>query len=331
MTITILLCVSDKVQYTFATLKERLDYVASFWGGLLHVNIQFSIKSISLKDIKWTDKYGRDYKTITREYVAYHVIPWASEYDCCVLWLDQQEWQSPNVYAYSLKDQIFGVHFIPIMVPENWSDTRWNIPAFTAVLRHELGHMWYQRTENFSPLNTTNKFLPGYDNTHYFDFIERDVSKVATYIKTDRFEGWKPKSGVRMFGYALPTKKKKKFSGTLVTEKVYKSSDNRMFFIYTHHRGWEIIKENTYNDLVSKGNQNGVMSVEEANYIYNEWGMPLPGFKPGMPRHELVNSIFREKILRLIGYGYTIPNKHLLNTPIDLPMEDQTQWGLMLE
>ena len=301
MTIKLLFCVNDTVENRTG-LASKLNKEAEYWGSLLHVNIQWTIKTLAVRDIKWSGE------RIERRWAGYNVIPHASGYDGCVLWITPEEWKgNENHYGYSDRESIFGVHFIALKTPIDWTNTLYpDGDGFLGALKHEKGHFFIQRTRQYCPLNETKEHKVGNDNTHYFDYVIKDLSRLAKEVHMEDFEGWKPKVGTRLFSYIKPTAKKKEFSGQPISGKVYSSTDSRMFFIFTAFKGFEIIPEHIYTEKVNEGALHGSMSVEEANYIYSGLKIPVPEQTGKVISMQLATG-FREKLLRLRGWQETIP------------------------
>lgn len=289
--------------FTPHLLAERVSYVKEFYKTHFKVEINFELKRVNLKEIKWKGNF------LEREWLAFNVVPYASGCDGLVLWLDPKDWQPTTKIGDSYPDQILGVHVMTFATTENMQNTRWNVPdnaEFTGLLRHEISHMIAQRTGKWS--NNTNEWKSGFDNTHYYDFTKK-LEDFAPEINLDKFEGWVPKEGVRLFKYNNPSKLKWAFSGILTVGKVYKSVDNRMFFTYLP--GWKIITEQEFNLAINQGKQWGYMSVPEANKIYSNLGVPVPYSPPHHIMYELVTSTFKEHFLKLLGWAENIPNTHL--------------------
>lgn len=289
--------------FTPHLLANRVNYVKEFYKQF-KVDITFTLKRVDLKEIKWKGNF------LEREWLAFNVVPYASGFDGLVLWLDPKDWKPTEKIGDSYPDQILGVHIMAIATTENYQDTRWDVPEnaqFTGLLRHEISHMIAQRTGKWS--NNTNEWKSGFDNTHHYDFTKK-LEQFAPEINIDKFEGWVPTRGVRLFKYNNPSKLKWAFSGTLVQGKVYKSIDNRMFFECTKE-GWKILTEGEFSSAIDSGKHWGYMSVPEANRIYADLGVPVPYSPPHHIMYELVTSTFREMFLKLLGWSENIPQNHL--------------------
>lgn len=295
-------------------LYSRLAVVRDYWKtvseGRLIIDFVVENKNIDTEEMIWTGNETSPMRTIQSRWLSLNVIPYASGYDACVLWMDNTDWKSQGSIAFSLPDQILGVHFIGMGVIENYQDSRWegryDNSMFCGVLAHELGHMLYQRTGGNEPLNNTGQHKPHYDNTHYFDFINpKKLDNILDEVYIEDFIGWKLEKGVRMFKLAPVSYKRKKFSGFVLDGKVYSSSDKRMFFKYLS--GWHSITEDEYTQEVLTGSLHGVMAVEEANEIQYTLGLPFPPIKPKAILEKRATNSFEEATMGLLGWSRSIP------------------------
>lgn len=312
----ILLAINESVTVNEGALRGILEYVKDYWKV---AELQFSTKTVHYGgyNFPWTGTENTE-RQITREWTAFNLVPYASQFDAVVFWMTPDEWKSPKTQAYSVREQILGVHVIALACSLDQEDTTFNTPQnnlFAALLRHELSHMFIQRTKSYCPLNTTKEYRKDYDNTHYFEYVVKDLKQMTKDIDLTNFVGWIPREGKRMFKYNGTSKLKWPFSGAIVPKKVFRSTDNRMFFCCAPNDRdlWSILTENQYNDAISKGAMSGIMSVPEANWIYYDLGQPLPPSKPKSIKMEIATTKSQELWLRLQGYDFIIPTSHLSN------------------
>ncbi len=311
MKINVLVCVDLKT-YNHSLLQSRLGIITQWYRQHGEVEFEFMIKQIHTPNMLWDTA---DRAEIRSEWLAYRLVPHASGYDACVLWTEN--WKSTGSRAFSKTDTILGVHCIATGVPEQDTDPRWasryDGSPFTGVLAHELAHMLRQRSGSYVAVNETNTYKKGMDNTHYFDFIEKDLSGVFKDLNLRNFNGWDENM---VFSYAgKPMPQKWAFSGLPRAGKVYRSSDNRMFFkcktVTNGKPDWVSITDTEYNQYVKSGHEHGTMAVQEANMIQSSIGLPIP---------EATGTIIREKKVDLVtklfylslGWTSHIPTKHLL-------------------
>jgi len=302
-----------------ALLEQRENIVREYYsrisGGT--INLEFSTihnARIDFSTIEWNKPNFKDMNTIKMDWLAMNIVPYASGCDAVVFWLPKEQWKSEGSIAYSLPDQILGVHTIAMGNGENTADPyrkgRYDGKWFTGTLAHELAHMFYQRVGGSDPINWTDQHKPGYDNSHYYDFVKNTLDPIPQEVDILKFIGWKPEKGVRMFKYGPVSYKRQKFSGVPVEGKVYVSTGRRMFFRYQN--GWHSITESQYTSSVLTGSLHGTMSDQEANEIQYTLGIPIPPKKPKVILQKIVTSKTEEIALSLIGWSYDIPQLHLI-------------------
>lgn len=323
MTIRVLVCVSKKVSYNHSLLQSRLGIIAEWYRTHTAdvVQMLFDIKVIDTPNMQWDETYkdprygNARIAELKTNWCAYRVVPYASGYDACILWCSPEEWKSPGSRAYSKAEKILGVHFIAIGIPETDPDDRWagryDNAAFTGALAHEMAHMFRQRSGSHVSVNDTGVYVPGMDNTHYFDFFERKLEGIFKDINLQNYKGWA--DGVyRLYGYVdKPSGKKWDFSGVTVNGCIYRSSDSRMFFEYQDK--WESITDTEYNQKMKQGAHHVEMAVQEANKIQVDiLGLQIPEAIGKMIAERVIQKgSWEEKYYKANGWTENIPTKHL--------------------
>lgn len=305
-------------------LMPLIGYVRDFWRD--RVIMHFTTDTRPIVDVPFVDD------RISRKWLAENIVPLASGYDCVALWLPPEKWANfeneKTIKAYCIPDKILGVQVLCFATTIGSTDTRWiDIPEendFAGKLRHELSHALSLMTRGWLQVNNGLQYVFGDDNTHYFDFVVKDLSQVKKYFPMDQFEGWKlnKKLGmnyapIRLFKYTTPSKKKQLFSGTLEDRKVYARSDNQIFFQTDKIKDvngigfkWKIsvVDEEYFNLAVKSGTSWTIMSVEEANNFCFFAGVPIPE-RTKIILEKIVTDPISYNWSRLMGWTHEIPTK----------------------
>lgn len=301
-----------------------IQYVETFWSDT--VIMEISPKVVSISDVPFVgDK-------ISRKWLAENIVPYASGYDALALWLPPEKWKNfddeKTVKAYTIPDKILGVQVMCLASTIGSTDKRWHdIPDQNDVagkLRHELAHCLYLLTKGFCYVNNGTEYAPGDDNTHYFEFVKKDLSLVKKDLDMQTFEGWelrreptKVYAPLRMFKYTKPTSKKTPFSGTIEIGKVYRSSDDRMFFktvkSSTDTPIIVILTEQEYQEEIKNGAPYVTISVAEANnfWFHSFTNLEPPELKTKIILERIARDPFEYNWLRLRGWLTYIPTNHL--------------------
>ena len=224
--------------------------------------------------------------TLSNPSVAFNLVPYASGYDVCVAWFHPKNWKSLHNIALTIPEKILGTSVITMCVQEKGIDSRWQSRydgySWTGVLAHELSHVLdLSCTTVPRAQNNGDYYVNGMDNTHYYDYILKDLSHKKEEINILNFKGFEVAGMTRLFGYTnAPSRKTWPFSGIPDPSKVYRSSDWRMFFRYKGVMKWESITEAEFTYAIKNGTEWVEMAVQEANNIQiNYLGLELPPFK----------------------------------------------------
>jgi len=238
-------------------------------------------------------------------YYRYWVAPHASGYDLVSFAMSEALWKSPGVIGFSRAPKMLGIEGMGQICRSGWSDSRFNDlcdgDEFIGVLRHEICHSLYKMCDKGN-----------FDKTHEYE-KENNIAKVFNDVDFKKMIGWNPAVGERMFKYGgVPTKKKWIFSGNPVNNKVYRTTDNRLFFKYLN--GWKQIQETEFESAVKNGAEFGSMAVQEGNWIIDQIGGTFPPEEPGsIILERIVTSTVEKLAAQVAGWSTTIPNKHLFN------------------
>lgn len=306
----------------FEGIIPLLQYVENFWADT--VKITTAPKLLKIGEVPFVED------KISRKWLAENIVPYASSFDALCLWLPPEKWKNfedeKMVKAYTVPDKILGVQVMCLATTIGSTDKRWHdVPRendFAGKLRHELSHALKCMTGGYANVNNSSQYVPGDDNTHYYDFVVKDLSKVKKDLDMYKFQGWAVKGKVRLFKYSTPSRRRDNFSGSYEEGRVYKSSDNRMFFtmvLAEENAGkpqldWKVITEQEFNEKVRKGTPYTEMSVAEANLImFIFFENKIPELKTKVIREELVDYPSpRHLFLRLLGWSPEIPIKNIL-------------------
>lgn len=301
---------------TIDGLFAYLMYVREFWSDV--VNIEFNTKGLKLDSVPWEGE------EISRKWLTENLIPWASGYDVCCLWLPPEKWQARTRLGYTARDKILGVQLVTFATTIGSTDIRFvGVPEsnqLAGTLRHELSHALSLMTRGFANVNNSSVHVPGDDNTHYWEFVAKDLSRIKPEIDMLKFEGWKPKEGVRLYAYSKRPTKLKSYSGTFENLKnIEYLTDN---FVYIHlffiegNAGKPIlaaklVSEEEYTSKVREGATHQFISIGEMNTFGKYFKLTLPEFKTKTILYEHTKVKLRELWLRLKGYSDFIPNRNL--------------------
>lgn len=281
--------VHHKGQHIMKRLKAVQDWYADHGISLV----------IHLATIDEMPQWEGEY--IKKQWLAKHVVPHASGKDIVLFITDH--WENERIAGYATNEKTLGVEVCCAWYTEKQDvKKRWfyNNDQLAATIRHEIMHTLYDmQGAKYNPSNDKRRNA---DNTHHYDYEAKDLAQCFKELRRDKMKGW---NDMRMFKKAGWIKTKKKFTGTPKKNKIYRSTDSRMFFRYTN--SWNIITETSYNHYAKQGAKRGIMSVQEANYIYDTQGMTPPEPKD----YTIVDRIAKSQVdklqLQLRGWKKDIP------------------------
>lgn len=329
--IRIKILIDRELSFNFATLSKRCRIIENFYDSMFPpISLVFEInqtEQVRMDTVEWSTalfplKDGGQVETATlsNQSVGFNLVPYASGYDVCVAWLHPKNWKSLHSIALSIPERILGTHVIALCVPEDRIEPRWigryDGFAWTGVLAHELAHMLDARC-HFIPRaqNNLDYYVPGIDNTHYYDYVIKDLTRKRDEIEINNFQGFDITGMTRLFNYGNPPSRKTwPFSGIPDKNKVYRSSDWRMFFRYKGVMKWESITEAEFVSETKKGTKWVEMAVQEANNIQiNYLGLELPLYKGTSIVERIVpTGSWMQLWLELMGWREEVPNRHLI-------------------
>lgn len=294
-------------------LEEYIESTLNWFYEQSDGQFRFQYEVEYLNDIEAiTWRNGPKHRYIESYWAGQHLSARASGFDMVVIGLKKNRWDT-NLLGFALTQQMLGVHVIGMEVDLQRKDTRKrgmnNDNQFSATLRHEIFHLLYTMQGDY--YNGTDTHRTGRDNTHYFDYVEKDIKKAFAELKREDIRGWNVLGRFRLFATAPFKSNSKKAPDWIPTiNKLYRSDDGRMYFQYKN-TGWKIISEEEYRVLQESDVPRGTISAREANWIYAQLNMETPP----MPAKRVVQRVVYPKNVKwweLYGFSDTIPRRHLM-------------------
>lgn len=287
--------IEDKVLEVLQWYKDKSNNEITFRADIEYID--------EVTQIDWTGD------VISNHWRNMHIAARAGGYDMAVLCLPPELWETNRFWGFASGSKHLGVQVIWMEMDLKRKDRRSRGIAdnnqFAATLRHEISHSLHTM-QGWKYNGEDDEFQHGKDNTHYLDYTAKNLEKMFEYIDRDKIKGWNEN---RMFRYRLPWTRTKKFTGNPKQLKIYRTTDGRMFFHYTSK--WNIITEEEYNEYGQAGRQKGIMSVAEGNWIYKQLGAELPPPNRDNIIERVAHNKALETWLKLQGFTYEIPTKHL--------------------
>lgn len=291
--------VNDKL---FADLFDRLLEVKNWYLGY-GVDITFEVEQINYVDIPWSGNY------LNTRWLKMQAAPRASGYDICILAIPNKQWKNSGLYGYAKNDKVLGIELLAVKYIDKKDDRNrgvYNNDQFSATLRHELMHTLYDMVGLGASGNKT-EYAKATDNTHYWDYISKNLSGAFDDFEIYKINGWN--SQKRYFRYVLTNTKAKQLSFVPIPNKVYKTQDERMFFVFSFGE-WQAISDEIYEDKVKLGARRGVISTEEGNWIRQKLGLSIPERQDDILERIATNTK-DELWLKLQGFKQFIPKDHI--------------------
>lgn len=291
-------------------LETYIRTIFDWYNDLSNYELQFQYDIEYLNNIETIVWKTTNYSRFSNYWAGQYLSARASGKDIVIGLINPSLWNT-DLLGFHFTEQCLGVRVIGVKMDIEAQDARNRQfngnNYFSASLRHEIMHALYSMQGSSTNLTQTHK--NGTDNTHYFDY-KAELEKAIPELNRDKMKGWEIDGYTRLFAYApFLIKGKTKPDWIPKNGKIYYSQDNRMFFIYEN--GWRIIDEEKYREYKERDRAVGMISVKEANWIYDKLGQSPPPIDNGHVTERIVKD---NKVpwYRVYGYKKDIPTNHLI-------------------
>lgn len=292
-----------KVLYTQTGNIKRLDFVRRWYRP--YVNIEFDYQLVDDIEIRKTEngKYFKEHD------LQMNYMPYADGHDICLLLTPQLD-SSTGLFGYFSHDTMFGMYFSTVRLDyarsrkENDADMPDGMIEGTTI--HELSHAFdFLMGRKWAGNGDYEEYRRGYDNTHYFDYVQNSLVDNAKTFDSRRMRRSQQSEYMFKYNRGGTTKQKPPH----VKNAVYRNWDNTFFAAYTV-KGWEKISESDFKRSKAKGVKSYVFSDRSVRWIVANSDIDHNFAIIGI-RATRKGGIGRQTMLKTLGWSNKIPKAHL--------------------